>query len=1108
MKREYIDLYLTKMKSGISEEEKKELSKRIFFDVIKGNIFYYETLREVDYSRNMDRDLIKYFIESGALNLCHIYVFTEIVDASRILGKLITLSNASNKNEARRMMNSELEVVIFQQDFLGENPSKEIVQIYDGILYKYIYDKQNAKSANTLLEKKDEDAVRKFFDRIPDGINKEDTIFYSMQEKRQIIDGTGLLYLLPHKSKEEYEQMLSSLVNDRTKKVTDPKQYDSIAYHYLVFYGDTEIDTETKCNILENIYRSIPPGELFYYKVYREYLVNSNLEENQMVLNGFSDLIVNDILARLYEPICLTKEFITRYEWDLFKKLYLPRYWDPDQKKIVASEKDGENVELLPGELECHLKSLFYGDSTTRVECAKYIIRLKQKFTAIQRPRDIALSTIYDYVIGLDLFEILKENLDDTNLRDYDPNEPMIDMEYIYKFLGKEYTDKDRLEYEQRYLYTQQRHRESDLNINSEGWRRIDAADIAISLMIEADFDKGFEYLISEENIEKFSKCGKSIYDSKAASKIVELYVDDPSQFNNVQVEEFILKYIDRVMSNPNFNLFNERSISDLLQIVVTEDSDFSKKIELAINQKLDSDLNQKMSIDEANKIIANFMTEYEKKPIDESSEEDLDKFLQALNRHILSQPKFVFSQEITDFLIKQIIDSNSLINKKREKYFGVAERTVENFGKLDHISLFGLENFKYKYLTRDYIDYFHTTGLRKSNKVVEKTTMIEQLFEGELYILKNAYHENTHIRQISRLNQLRIESYNEYMMIKETCIRLVNDDSDYYEPNYFYMLNEIEAREVAAQKTADYIKNTLLPNSVNKGTESLIDNSSDVNRYQEMADELEKESKETKRLYEKGINEKSFEGKTQTINDIFEEQHFQESQIRHFLSVFPALVYEYNLDGTRKTLIEQIVYADMFGEKINLSVLRELIRNGTTVKEDKQMSLLNESLPLLIKTSSQEKREFFGGIIQDNLSVSIQSYKKELKEGNESSKIIAYLTYTNIQNILHCYEENPNLPWMKFFSTPDSEGRTGIEKLAELQEYIKPKIQDMSNEEVKRYSKEISRKTPFNQSTKPYDQLKTLAYDPNVSVKEKRKAQMAEQQIKNDDLQTYEVEE
>ena len=207
---------------------------------------------------------------------------------------------------------------------------------------------------------------------------------------------------------------------------------------YEEWLNSNEIDTETKCNILENIYRSIPPGELFYYKVYREYLVNSNLEENQMVLYGFSDVIVNDILARLYEPICLTKEFITRYEWDLFKTLYLPGYWDPDQKKIVASEKDGENVEVFPGELERRLKSLFYGDSTTRVECAKYIIRLKQKFTAIQRPRDKALSTIYDYVIGLDLFEILKEKKLE-NIKTHTPEVYIDDFEiYMHQFKSNE----------------------------------------------------------------------------------------------------------------------------------------------------------------------------------------------------------------------------------------------------------------------------------------------------------------------------------------------------------------------------------------------------------------------------------------------------------------------------------------------------------------------------------------------------------------------------------------------------------------------------------------------------------------------------------------------
>ena len=224
---------------------------------------------------------------------------------------------------------------------------------------------------------------------------------------------------------------------------------------------------------------------------------------------------------------------------------------------------------------------------------------------------------------SIDIFSLLKKNLAPEKLKDYEK----IDRDTINEFLGIQETEEER----QKRLEEEKENEGIDYNVDKDGLRKIDYADIALSLMLESDFEKGLLELSTKEIEKTFYENGRNIHDSRAIRKLVELYVQKPElQKSNPLLEDQIFKYVLTVSSKPDFNLFTEQGISDLMQLANTQNSAFGRSISRLLKKSLTTNPNYSMSLQDANQYVNDFMNNVGETAIDSSKEAEFDKFLVA----------------------------------------------------------------------------------------------------------------------------------------------------------------------------------------------------------------------------------------------------------------------------------------------------------------------------------------------------------------------------------------------------------------------------------------------------------------------------------------------
>ena len=184
MEKKDIDLYLSKVNSEATKEEKLEATKELVKHIDESIVHLDKTTRRMA-SYKIDQDLIDYLVSSSAISIAHEIGMTEIQELSRIVGFIVESSNASNKEDSLKKLREEVEAALQNHEFLGESPTKEQLDIFDGILTRYLYEAIDRGIPVNNIAK---DAATYLFSNMPDGMNHRHTLAYQLQILRVMSD--------------------------------------------------------------------------------------------------------------------------------------------------------------------------------------------------------------------------------------------------------------------------------------------------------------------------------------------------------------------------------------------------------------------------------------------------------------------------------------------------------------------------------------------------------------------------------------------------------------------------------------------------------------------------------------------------------------------------------------------------------------------------------------------------------------------------------------------------------------------------------------------------------------------------------------------------------
>ena len=334
----------------------------------------------------------------------------------------------------------------------------------------------------------------------------------------------------------------------------------------------------------------------------------------------------------------------------------------------------------------------------------------------------------------------------------------------------------------------------NDGKIDVNGLSRIDYADIGLSIILEEY--KGKEYLLERDDVkEAYFSQGMNIYDSRAVRALVRKYLINQDNYDtNESMEKIILEFVKVVVRNPEFNLFKEQEISDLLQLANTGRCEFAKKVEKEVREGLRDNPSYKMNFNKAEEYVKTFFSVIGERPIDVELEDKVDVLLKALTVCRLNYKHGVFPQEFSDFIIKQALNKKSLLHINSDKYLCVLERAVENLALNDCVIKGDDRKEVPLYQIRDYLYRDSVMGSTGNNQVFLKRSQILRLYDGDLYALGTLFHENTHIEQSVKAKTLDFESIDDYLILKDTITS--KKSIEYYETYYKNTMHEIDARE------------------------------------------------------------------------------------------------------------------------------------------------------------------------------------------------------------------------------------------------------------------------------------------------------------------------
>lgn len=460
------------------------------------------------------------------------------------------------------------------------------------------------------------ESINKFYNNLAEDLHFFDTKFYRECWLKKKDSDEKIYNVFPIKSKEEYEEKLSQFKFDRNGMVNDPIKYDHTLGEYLLYYGE-DVPYEEKEKYLHIMCKNAYKGA-FYATQTAKYF-NNTLCGNEILENN-PLLVMNDIMRNYkksyYTVVCLDNP--------MYRKIF---------KQMKNNYKD-------------YVKDLGrYGENA--VELVRNLIESDGAHTFTRRYNvSPSFKNINDVI---DVEEFVRGTFG------------------IMGLLPQNFND-DKL---------------NDDTVHEDGLTNFDYADIALSLMAKRNEYRGIKEIELEETKELYERYGRDIYDSRAMRQIVKKLIETASKYKgeyaDKEIKEECVKFVKYISRKPGFNLFSDKECSDIVQIAKRKDDSFARILESEIANGMNENSDYNMSLDEAYDYANRFIYNIGNRPINKELEQEFEEFLRALSIIKINDENGLVLQEFDEFIIRQSLMDNSILNSSEAKYESIFERAVEN---------------------------------------------------------------------------------------------------------------------------------------------------------------------------------------------------------------------------------------------------------------------------------------------------------------------------------------------------------------------------------------------------------------------------------------------
>ena len=495
--------------------------------------------------------------------------------------------------------------------------------------------------------------------------------------------------------------------------------------------------------------------------------------------------------------------------------------------------------------------------------------------------------TIYDYIKELNEDEINKllenriNDICEIIIKDKSRN----DMNYCGRFFSKMPPDilKNAIQY---------------ISENSE---KIKIADYSIN--IGPDLIKMFINNISEEIVKEKSEALKKIIND---TKSDEDLISDMFLMFGEKKETESSKALDMIDFICNKELSYEKMKKTNIQELVEGDNKekFENLLDYGINKDKyplvnDDYISDLYQASYNNSVLDNiknkfevFKSNSEKPEMDKYEQEvstltDMDKtqfdnFIEDIKK--LKSCEGTIPEKYCDFLMKQKLNSESILNQNLEKYWPVFKRVFED--KTRHIlSGYGIDNYIVQ-VTNELNE--KTLGEQGIKFIRFDEQQIKDLSEKNMDSLDTLFHEARHAYQNKRMYRDKKYSSVQYKMLKEDII--MKEKTSFYKDNYLFMYREIDARIHGKIGAYKYLKQLGFSNKriLRK----------DGKDFFECYNENQKLERKAYEVVYKKVDENN---KEREINEMFDEILEQNPDL---IKKYPVLSIEYDENCERRSCL------------------------------------------------------------------------------------------------------------------------------------------------------------------------------------------------------------
>ncbi|MBQ7410062.1 MAG: hypothetical protein IJW20_01605 [Clostridia bacterium] len=389
-------------------------------------------------------------------------------------------------------------------------------------------------------------------------------------------------------------------------------------------------------------------------------------------------------------------------------------------------------------------------------------------------------------------------------------------------------------------------------------------------------------------------------------------------------------RYIEYVVSNPEMSLVTSSigtSIFNFMNLYPNNtEPEFVEIRELLEKEK------SKYELPDMNK-YSEYLPENYSEDLESMADSTFDSFINDLGIIKLFDGRI--PEEYCDYVIKQKLTKDSLLNQNINKYLPILKRAFED--KVQHmLAKEEIEGYTIEFFEKD----GNTLGYH--NKATRTIGFLEdnllELDESNSHIINTAYHEVRHAIQAKHYNTTDFTNLDgsRYNMIKEEIIR--DDENNFYKRNYTRMYCEIDARLAGTRGQAEYLK------YLGISEEQVIENVGSTKRtLKEIVEENQKEEQ---------VNTDFASNKVDRDGRIVSISQKAAELIRNkpdWLKKYPVLGLEFDENGERKKTPEILSSAISCTSPSIYDIYTKILGTGVTVSLEDSAETLEYISKLLV---------------------------------------------------------------------------------------------------------------------------------------------------------------